>query len=311
MSRDAFPHVPQDDRDEELRASARRRSASPPRSDDERGRAGDAGAESSTLEIPHAPQSARDREDSPRALYIRDRAYLLRESELHSLGEIGMFRVVTITDLAKFAYGGDRERMERDIRHLRRERLVSATTLEISRGKSLRVVTLTKTGHHLLKNAGRLPQDQAVYHGLRKPREAQHDVDLYRVYQKEASRIEKAGGRPLRVILDYQLKESVNRDLARAALANESPTRKQEIADKHALPLVNGKIQLPDLRIEYENAEGELRHIDLELVTRQYRPRGVSAKAASGFSLYARNEDVSRLRRILDEREITAGIFTL
>ena len=35
-----------------------------------------------------------EREDSPRAYYVRDRAYLLRESEIHTLSEVGRFRVV-------------------------------------------------------------------------------------------------------------------------------------------------------------------------------------------------------------------------
>ena len=61
--------------------------------------------------------STRDeRSDSPRAYYVRDRAYLLRDSEMHSLKEIGKFRVIAVSDLAKYAYGGDRERMEKDIR---------------------------------------------------------------------------------------------------------------------------------------------------------------------------------------------------
>ena len=48
-----------------------------------------------------------------------------------------------------------------------------------------------------------------------------------------------------------------------------------------------------------------------ELATRDYRPRALAEKAAAGFSLYSRSEDSSRLRRILDERELTAGILSL
>ena len=59
------------------------------------------------------------------------------------------------------------------------------------------------------------------------------------------------------------------------------------------------------------HAELEIRHEDLELATREYRPRAVAEKAAAGFSLYSRPEDASRLRRILDERELTAHILTL
>jgi hypothetical protein len=33
-------------------------------------------------------------------------------------------------------------------------------------------------------------------------------------------------------------------------------------------------------------------------------------KAAAGFSLYGRSEGASRLRRVLDERKITAGFLS-
>ena len=131
-------------------------------------------------------------QDSPRAYYVRDRAYLLRDSEMHSLREIGRFRVIAATDLAKYAYGGDSARMEKDIRRLTQQSLLTEKTLEISRKKTLRVVTLTKAGHRLLKKTNRLPDDQPIYHGLVKPREVKHDADLYRLYQKEAARIERA-----------------------------------------------------------------------------------------------------------------------
>ena len=256
--------------------------------------------------------STRDeRSDSPRAYYVRDRAYLLRDSEMNSLKEIGKFRVIPVSDLAKFAYGGNRERMEKDIRALARKSLVRDKTLEISQKKTLRVVTLTKAGHRVLKNTNQVPDDQPIYHGLVKPREVKHDADLYRLYQKEAARIERAGGRPVRVLLDYELKRNLNRDLALLGPEKDNPDRKSEVAEKHHLRVVNGKIPVPDLRVEYETPELELRHVDLELATRDYRPRAMAAKAAAGFSLYARSEDASRLRRVLDEREITAGILTL
>jgi len=252
-----------------------------------------------------------EREDLPRAYYFRDRSYLLRDSQLHSLEEIGKFRVIAVEDLAKHAYGGDRQRMEREIGQLARRYLVTDRTVEIPQKKTLRVVTLTKAGHRLLRKTNQVPDDQPIYHGLAKPREIKHDADLYRLYQKEASRIEADGGRLVRVILDYELKRNLNRDLARLGPQRDSLDAKEEIAEKHSLGVVNGKIPVPDLRVEYETPELELRHVDLELATREYRPRALAAKAAAGFSIYGRSDDASRLRRILDEREITAQILTL
>jgi hypothetical protein len=65
------------------------------------------------------------------------------------------------------------------------------------------------------------------------------------------------------------------------------------------------------MRIEYQTEDLELRQINLELATRHYRPRGVAEKAKAGFTLYSLREDAPRLRRILDEQELTARIFAL
>jgi hypothetical protein len=314
VSRDAFTYDPQDAgdvRDTSTRTSVRPRRPAPPDTREGRNPAPEAPGRSNGT-VARAQHSTRDeRSDSSRAHYVRDRAYLLRDSEMYSLKEIGKFRVIAVSDLAKYAYGGDRQRMEKDIRALARQSLLTDKALEISQKKTLRVVTLTKAGHRLLKKTNQVPDDQPIYHGLLKPREVKHDADLYRVYQKEAARIERSGGRPVRVFLDYEMKRNLNRDLALLGPEKDDPDRKNHIAEKHHLQVVNGKIPVPDLRIEYETPELELRHVDLELATRDYRPRAIAEKASAGFSLYGRSEDASRLRRVLDEREITAGILTL
>ena len=314
MSRDAFSHDPQgtlDSRDTFTRRAVRQRRSPLPETPDSRNPKPGALDRSDSAELRPQHSSREERSDSPRAYYVRDRAYLLRNSEMHSIKEIGKFRVIAVSDLAKYAYGGNRERMDKDIRRLARHSLVTDKTVEISQKKTLRIVTLTKTGHRLLKNTNQLPDDQPIYHGLLKPREVKHDSDLYRLYEKEAGRIERGGGRPVRVLLDYELKRNLNRDLALLGPEKDDPDAKERIAEKHGLQVVNGKIPVPDLRVEYETSELELRHADLELATRDYRPRAMAEKAAAGFSLYGRSEDASRLRRVLDEREITARILTL
>jgi len=311
VSRDAFSHDPQDTRDTSPRPSVRQRTSTPPdtRNDSNDGPESLARSEGTELREQHLTPD--ERSDSPRTYYVRDRAYRLRESEMHSLKEIGRFRVIPVSDLAKYAYGGNRERMEKDIRGLARQSLLTDKTVAISQKKTLRVVTLTKAGHRLLKRTNQLPDNQPIYHGLVKPREVKHDADLYRLYQKEAARIVRDGGRPLRVLLDYELKRNLNRDLALLGPDKDNPDRKSEVAAKHGLQLVDGKIPVPDMRVEYETAELDVRHVDLELATREYRPRALAEKVAAGFSMYSRPEDASRLRRILDERELTAGILSL
>src|ERR1019366_6198305 len=51
-----------------------------------------------------------------RTRYVdRDKTYSLRDSEIHTLSEVGKFRVVATKDLEQFVYNGDCSRMENDI----------------------------------------------------------------------------------------------------------------------------------------------------------------------------------------------------
>jgi hypothetical protein len=101
------------------------------------------------------------------------------------------------------------------------------------------------------------------------------------------------------------------RDLARLEQQPPGPEARHEIAARHGLVVIGNKIQIPDLRLEYETADCERRQLDLELATRNYRQRALAQKAKAGFSLYAPSEDASKLRRVLDKAELTTRIFTL
>lgn len=244
--------------------------------------------------------------DSPSLCRGRDRDYRLRQYEEHALADIGRFRVVATDDLAKYLYEGHREEIERDLWSLQRQGLIQHKTIEGPDGSSRELLTLTKAGYRLLRAHHALPETQTAYYGFVKPKEANHDADIYRVYQKEGRRIARNGGRKFRVILDFEMKKKLNRDFA--TFGAES---RQEIAARHGLRVVNGKVPVPDLRIEYETPEGEMGRVDLELATEHYRPRQLAEKARAGFSLYASRSEADRLRRVLDQRDLTAEILTL
>src|SRR5258708_24794814 len=93
--------------------------------------------------------------------------------------------------------------------------------------------TLTKAGRRLMERSGRPPNDQEIYAGFVKPREAKHDAELYRVHQREEDRIERRGGRVRRVLLDFELKKKVNRDLARLGPEKDDRDRKRAVAKPH------------------------------------------------------------------------------
>jgi hypothetical protein len=306
MSRDSFTFDPRQNdvsphRETGDRAKSRRIPSAQPRKLSER----------AAVDIQPDRALASLREETPRPYSLGDRTFLLRESELQTMADLGTFRVVAASDLAQFVYGGDAARMERELRHLKQQGLAIDRTLPTSGRQSLRVVGLTKTGTRLLRSTNHVPDTQALYHGIVKVREAKHDAELYRLFRAEQARIETAGGRAVRVILDYEIKRDLNRERARLGDQQNNPEEIERLADAHGLTVVNGKIPLPDLRIEYQTADLELRRIDVELATRHYRPRGVAEKAKAGFTLYSPREDAPRLRRILDEQELTARIFAL
>jgi hypothetical protein len=225
--------------------------------------------------------------------------------------ELGKFRAVGSEDLAGFAYGGNNDRMRPDIQNLIRQGLAEMKSIPHEEMGSRRLLTLTKDGHRFLAQTESARRDQALYHGFTKPREAHHDADLYRVYQKAAAKIEAQGGRVLRVVLDYELQKHLNRDLAKLGKDRNSAESQQAIAEKHGLHVVRAKIPVPDIRIEYETCDGDRARVDLELATSNYRGENLSEKVSAGFSLYAHAGDVSKLKRVLDQRELTAEILSL
>jgi hypothetical protein len=239
-------------------------------------------------------------------LYERDRGYRLNESEIRTIVELGKFRVIAANDLAEHAYAGNRELTAGDVCNLVRQGLVRRGTFEGPEATPRELLTLTKRGHRLLRANRLASEGQAVYYGFVKPREANHDADLNRLYQKEAARIEAKGGRNLRVILDYELKRKINREIARLG-----PEARPEIAARHGLQIVRNKIPVPDLRIEYQTREGDAARVNLELVTEHYRGRHLADKVHAGFSLYTPRGETDHLRRVLDQRELTAEILSL
>ena len=138
----------------------------------------------------------------------RGRTYLLRSSEMEAMIDMGRFRTIDVRDLARFVYRGDASHMKQDLRSLRRQGLIEEKTVFRAHKPARKVVTLTDQGHRVVSKASVLGKGQRAYHGFVKPKELDHDVDLYKVYHKAVQEIQEKGGKPLRVRLDFELKES-------------------------------------------------------------------------------------------------------
>ena len=256
---------------------------------------------------PSSDRSARpepERERQPRQRYD------LRDSELQTLADVGTFRSLKLDDLAQYRYAGDNAKAHAEVRSLVQQDLLRVRKLHPS---NTTYAALTREGHSLF-NRGQTPGSRQVYYArFVKPRELRHDAAIYRLYQEVAARIAREGGRVSRIVLDFELKRSINPRLTKLKSLPEpqQEQQRQKIAADHGLTLVDGKIPLPDLRIEYETAEREQTKVDVELVTSDYHRQSLAAKARAGFSIYAMKEDMGPLRRAIADPELTKEIYSL
>jgi hypothetical protein len=255
---------------------------------------------------PELPRSDVSLEDAYGPLYDRELGERLRDSEIRVLTDVGKFRVVAAADLAHLAYDGRNEQAQRDLQNLLHQGLIRKGTFADPEQSPRELLTLTKRGHHLLRANHLVPKNQAIYDGFGRSRDANHDADLYKLYNKGLLHVAKQGGRNPRVVLDVELNRKINQDIVK--LGRDA---RPEIARHHGLRVVRNRIPIPDVRIEYEQSDGQMARLDLELVTEHYGGPPLADKVKAGFSLYTPRGEADRLRRVLDGQELTAEIFSL
>lgn len=254
----------------------------------------------------------------------------LRPEERKALLELGRFRVIRKSDLADALYDGKQHKLNKDLDYLRAKGLVATRHINLRRDGKRRqierveVATLTKDGRAWLRNSGEVPQGQAVYAGFVKPREMEHDSLIYRAYRKQAEKIADDGGTNLRVKLDFEIKAEVQKAIY--AERKPDPTRemaqvKEQVAERLDLPFVNGRIQIPDARIEFDRKpqgdpnpdEGSRTgHEDIEVLTAAYRRGHLRSKAQAGFRAFAARADQATITsKIEDDHDMMRDILDL
>jgi hypothetical protein len=264
----------------------------------------------------HRPRRTRE------GIALNIRGLRLRPEEQTLLAEAGRFRVLAVADVARTIYGGDNHGLQTDLRYLEERGVVRISSVAARNDgrwvplRQIEVVTLTKQGLLLAHETGKVAPDQKLYHGLVKPREAEHDTQIYRAYLKEAERIEQAGGKNLRIELDFELKQKVQKAFYAARKAE--PERdlaeiKREIAERFDLPFLRERIEIPDARIHYELDQGsQTAFADIEVVTAAYRPQHLRAKEQAGFRTYASSSDRAALAaRVEDEHHMLDWVLDL
>ncbi|MGC1618562.1 MAG: hypothetical protein WA765_08730 [Candidatus Acidiferrum sp.] len=243
----------------------------------------------------------------------RGRTYRLRRSEMESMTDMGRFRTLDVQDLARFVYRGDAARMKQDLQNLRGQGLVEEKTVFRAHKSARKLLTLTGEGHRIVSKASGLGESQRYYHGFVKPKELDHDADLYKVYQKAVQEIQEKGGKPLRVRLDFELKESINRAREAAGrMSGEERTRLlNAIARQNGLAIKGTTIHLPDIQVEYQTREGQIERENLELLSKNYREDGIRGKVGAGFKIYARSGEANRVRRALGDTGLIREVLSV
>jgi hypothetical protein len=323
------PETPVQQRLDSLRERADNRQPYHPRPRGERGAASHALPRKARTRTVHPEDTRRARRVSHEVIGLE-----LRAEEKKLLTEVGRFRVARVEDLNQTIYDGKSRKLENDLNYLRDKGLVETQRINLRHDGKRRtierveVVTLTKVGRSLLIKQGDLPKDQKVYAGLVKPREVEHDSQIYRAFRKEAGSIKGKGGSNLRVRLDYELKAQVQKAIyaeRKAVPKRDMVEIKQQVASRFELPFVDGKIQIPDARIDYDlprevnqdpgtdqDQGPRTGHEDIEVLTAAYHAGHLRSKAQAGFRNYASASDRATLTaKIEDDHHLMENILDL
>ena len=234
----------------------------------------------------------------------RDRDYRLTGADARTLSTVGAFRVVPERDLIDSANAACDLR-ERDLRQLEKQGLIERVPVN----DRDRAIALTGRGRALLERHRARDTDhrQQFYSGADRPRERSHDAQYYRAYLEAAERLRDRGACIERVQLDRELKRDYQRFLQERNRGDRDsdgrPDRSEaEIAAwarEHDLPYFDEQVHFPDVRIEYEDANGDTRYEDIEVVTEHYRGGHRASAARCGFSTH---DSRSAGRRTFDPR---------
>lgn len=236
------------------------------------------------VDLPRGPERERVRD--------RERVYTLRGSESRTLATVGAFRVISSGDLRDHD-GGRANLRSGDLRHLHDQGLI-----ETARKPGYRdhAVGLTKAGHSLLeRHRDSHPGRHQTFHaGLVRSREREHDLHVYRAYEKAEERLRERGAHVERVVLDHELRSDYQHWLHEHDRDHDdydghperTPEEIEAWAAEHDLPYFDDEVHFPDLRVEYVEPDGRWDREDIEVVTPHYRGAHSASIARSGFSTY-------------------------
>ena len=217
-------------------------------------------------------------------VWSRTKAHDLSRDDVGTLATVGAFRVVPANKL---------DRDVEDVRHLRDSGLVRTVPHVVGHARTA-LITLTEQGRPLLEDARRSTSHptQVFYAGIVKSKDPAHDSRLYEAYLRSAERLTTAGARSAgcaRLRAEARLSTLPAGAQSRTTDSSGRSTRDAEEvngwAQDHDLTVVDGHVQFPDVRIEYDD-RGHRAVEDVEVTTPHYRGAQLARKDPAGFSCY-------------------------
>ena len=117
------------------------------------------------------------------------------------------------------------------------------------------------------------------------------------------------------VRLDFELKANVYRAAYQLRKADPSMSMEESnqlAAQEQNLPVADGKVVVPDARLEYDLPQGSKGSTDIEVATAAYRKGHMAGKSRAGFKLYVSGRNPGRLgAAVQDDHDLMSEILDL
>jgi len=232
-----------------------------------------------------------------------------------ALVDVSVHGTVAYRDVVAAHYDGHPYAARRGIDKLIAQGLLEERTATAPGGGSFLTLATTAEGARTARIAAErhgFDATQQFRSGWGRPRDAAHDVAIYRAVRAAREELAAQGATARRVRLDGELRGIVARrsEAARARAGKAAAdVERRRAAAEHQLPVgPDGRVQFPDAQVEYTLTDEEGRdtfgRVNIEVTSPHYSGHAVAAKAAAGFALYGSN---GRAARNILKHAIRAG----
>ena len=241
------------------------------------------------------PDRARERDGRQRRRRAVRRPLTVRDRSERALVEVGIYRYVPFREIVDTHFRGIHRTARREVNSWMREGLARQSMATGTDGAPLELLSLTHKGasvaRELAPEQGLDPGQKFTYTRRLHRHHLAHDAAIYRACRRERERLIRKGARVRRVRLDTELQGKVLRrsHAARRELGQRGAdvTRHRTAAELGLPTGTDGRVNYPDVQIEYVDADGRTGRLNIEVASDHYSEGRIRGKAAAGFRIHA------------------------